>query len=72
MSDVKGKLSGATLLALMTHLGQDVECDTTATTKCASTTLGISQKEHATEGLDVGSLQHVRNTNAGMFYLHQN
>lgn len=68
MADAKSKLSGATLAALMGHLGQDATPVSSANATSTTGTAGISQKVNATEGLDVEALQHVRNTNAGMFF----
>jgi hypothetical protein len=67
MSQLQGKLSEATLNALLSHLGQEATTSTTTSTQNATKTAGISDKELATQGLDVEALQHVRNTNAGMF-----
>ena len=67
-AQLKGKLSDATLNALLSHLGQSTTSTTSQTGTKATATDGIGQKEAATEGLDVDALQHQRNTNAGMFF----
>mgnify|MGYP004711570231 CR=1 FL=1 len=70
-NDVISKLSASALSALMAHLGQDTTVNNSSSSDSDSSSSdgpsdGITQKIHATDGLDVDKFQHARNVNAGV------